>query len=455
MYKNVINVVHTGIDGKVKPVYFPVSPCSSGSLWSTVTFSRLTANPQAIDQPDPPSNSYGSINTLPRGGGKWADIRASGVIKMTGGRVGTYGTEHYLAQMPRASYGAQAWGGLNWCQGQWYTRDIEINDESTTWTEQGDFRYWSRTYPSLRAIVGSDDNAFQSALHRAQADAWVEVIRQYDLLTELGELHETITFGKDVLYRFGTLLEDCKRLFGPGAKTLLPGAAAAWMAYRYAIMPLVYSAKDIIGLLDDKAKRYKTARRRVDRELKNPLLPNGESFFHTKITGTQIGRVTVKGCWDSQASRLLGQVSVNPLTTAWELIPLSFVVDWFVNFGDVLAARTSTWSAGVEQILGCTAVRSNTRKYTYLRLYDNQRKHLTQIAKSSGAPDYVVFDFWRGEEIQRDLLLKVEATDEYDRTLFNESSLDVVVSPLLNWKRTLDGLILSITGLTALLRKVR
>jgi len=31
---------------------------------------------------------------------------------------------------------------------------------------------------------------------------------------------------------------------------------------------------------------------------------------------------------------------INPLAIAWELVPFSFVVDWFTKFGDVLEAKT-------------------------------------------------------------------------------------------------------------------
>ena len=37
-------------------------------------------------------------------------------------------------------------------------------------------------------------------------------------------------------------------------------------------------------------------------------------------------------------------LSTNPFTTAWELLTLSFVVDWFVNFGDVIAGFTGGYS---------------------------------------------------------------------------------------------------------------
>jgi len=57
---------------------------------------------------------------------------------------------------------------------------------------------------------------------------------------------------------------------------------------------------------------------------------------HTMTSGWSIrARVEVT----DPNTRLASQMGfVNPLTVAWELVPFSFVVDWFVNVGDVLAS---------------------------------------------------------------------------------------------------------------------
>jgi len=55
--------------------------------------------------------------------------------------------------------------------------------------------------------------------------------------------------------------------------------------------------------------------------------------------------------FDSPNALLLSQLGlVNPASLAWELVPFSFVVDWFANVGDFLASFTDT--------VGCTL--SNT-----------------------------------------------------------------------------------------------
>lgn len=41
---------------------------------------------------------------------------------------------------------------------------------------------------------------------------------------------------------------------------------------------------------------------------------------------------------DGVAARLAPYGLTNPLLTAWELVPFSFVADWFVNVGDTIAS---------------------------------------------------------------------------------------------------------------------
>jgi hypothetical protein len=38
------------------------------------------------------------------------------------------------------------------------------------------------------------------------------------------------------------------------------------------------------------------------------------------------------------------KLQINPIATAWELIPLSFVVDWFVSVGKAIAAASFVWN---------------------------------------------------------------------------------------------------------------
>jgi hypothetical protein len=59
----------------------------------------------------------------------------------------------------------------------------------------------------------------------------------------------------------------------------------------------------------------------------------GSHHYGTIVTDASL-RARVNALWRAETLNVLA----NPLITTWELIPFSFVADWFVNVGDVLSA---------------------------------------------------------------------------------------------------------------------
>lgn len=89
---------------------------------------------------------------------------------------------------------------------------------------------------------------------------------------------------------------------------------------------------------------------------------------YTKVKVTLGGDVVVS---DPNVARLSSMGFVNPLTIAWELVPFSFVADWFTNIGDVLASYTD--------FAGLTLQRSYTTVYA---------KNEEMSWYCAGAPNY-------------------------------------------------------------------
>lgn len=220
------------------------------------------------------------------------------------------------------------------------------------------------------------------------------------------------------------------------------------MEYRYALMPLMYSAQDVYKIVKTRDNLYKTVKRTIDADFRPPDIPDG-SCFYTVVHGRKTARVTAKGRWTSSRLKVLGQIGMNPITTAWEVIPLSFVADWFVNFGDYLTATTSSWSSMASQLAGCVAVRTATETTTYLQLNVDPIENFSEIILGVKA-----YDVNRGSDTYETQAVLVQEDDSYDRVLFNETDLSVVLSPFLNWKRLIDGTILSIGNLTRVLRRL-
>lgn len=167
-----------------------------------------------------------------------------------------------------------------------------------------------------------------------------------DILTEIAELPETVSFLADTLKRGTQSLETYQRQIlhyknllknatGRFAEKIARKLASAWMAYRYAIMPILYSIEDIKNTL----KEYKRIFAKFKSGERFQLEYQFENFTQTSFA-TGFDRCWIKRSYSPEdlVDQLLGVLKFNPLSTAWELVTLSFVVDWFLNVGDVITA---------------------------------------------------------------------------------------------------------------------
>lgn len=161
----------------------------------------------------------------------------------------------------------------------------------------------------------------------------------YDLLTEIGEFKSTLSFVfgalGEILRLSAQLKKDIFRAKSRPGQTLASIAdelSGLWMAYRYAVMPLAYSVDDILDYHSSTFTPYATVRKgsSLSHDLELPYGWKASSSIET------IDRCYVKTRFGLDLA--LHDLKFNPLATAWELVPLSFVVDWVLNVGDLLSA---------------------------------------------------------------------------------------------------------------------
>lgn len=170
---------------------------------------------------------------------------------------------------------------------------------------------------------------------------------EWDILTELGEAPETIKFvlglAHSVVKAYGetrrsvaTLIKRRNRLDKrdlAAARDLTDQIASLWMQYRYAVMPMMYSANDALDYLQHQFNKYESYRagKTTQKELE---------FDGWKSEGIQIiDRVLLKRAFTGEiGTQGLG---IGVFNTAQELIPLTFVLRWFVNVGDVLTSLST------------------------------------------------------------------------------------------------------------------
>lgn len=183
----------------------------------------------------------------------------------------------------------------------------------------------------------------------------------FDLATEIGEMPETIGMilkgimdGVKLLLRFKRELKKKLELqaspyknYGKvGNESLTEEIASLWMAYRYGIMPIVYSINDGLDLLEMENRKFQSFRGRKDTPVESFDLPGG---YILQDRPTVTHRCFLKYGYDLDSFVSQG-IKFNLAATAWELWPLSFVWDWFFQVGDYL---TASFTPGVVNQIGC------------------------------------------------------------------------------------------------------
>jgi len=135
--------------------------------------------------------------------------------------------------------------------------------------------------------------------------------------------------------------------------------ANTWLELQYGWIPLL---KDVVGAAELLAQHViREVRTRVVKSASQTMwvdgiAPSGAAPF--KLSRKVRRKVTVKyvAYWStSPVNHSLAQVGItNPLLIAWELLPWSFVYDWFVPIGNYISTLDSTFGLAFEK--GCKTV---------------------------------------------------------------------------------------------------
>lgn len=126
--------------------------------------------------------------------------------------------------------------------------------------------------------------------------------------------------------------------------------SSLWLAYRYGLMPLIYDVQGIISLIQRKygevrlTARAKQSTSWVDetRPRAGPYGWNDSYEYHFRTEYSAEVRAGVLYAAKTNFASAAGLTIDRVPGALWELVPLSFVVDWFVNIGDVLNALTAS-----------------------------------------------------------------------------------------------------------------
>lgn len=166
--------------------------------------------------------------------------------------------------------------------------------------------------------------------------------RGWDALTFLAELHKTrqlvaSAFGR--LKRLFTEFDDyMSALRRRGFRDHASAVLQQWLEARYGWRLLIYDMQDIAKVIQEMDEERRTRNKKrtgitdnytddLSRLIDTAICVYDLADFREVELGVR-GRVIA----DFEPAR----VSINALITAWEIVPYSFVIDWFLNIGKAL-----------------------------------------------------------------------------------------------------------------------
>jgi len=174
-----------------------------------------------------------------------------------------------------------------------------------------------------------------------QLSRFTRAIIRKDLKGAADVLGAAITDGKTI-GKSGT----ARQTFGTNAKRASRDVANHWLEFSFGWKPLIqdiYSAVDHLQTPIKSIKPHGVSRQYL--HIKDET-GSAKTWTSTGWTIDQFDgvRYAKQGCEVTITNHNLYLANklglVNPATVAWELIPFSFVVDWFVNVGEFLAQGT-------------------------------------------------------------------------------------------------------------------
>lgn len=343
------------------------------------------------------------------------------------------------------------------------------------WDYVGDMSWWQTKIGST-TIYQLNDISYADVVAaglEVQQEAINKSYATYDMLTELFEMRETSQFfmstsssiRKLVGKFFNGFSASDLRAYANVTPKMLQSALSraarkvggAWMAYRYALMPLLYSMKDIMKVIDQNKIITSRATRTISPYSLNPNLPSGSSYITQEVVGSVVCRAAVVAKYSSKKLAQFQQVALNPLSTAWELIPYSFVFDWILNVGDYI---TNNFSASFASDVGCCKS-TRVRKQIQYRLHHSVDQTLTFLWDGSASTKCWPTNLGSKYEYNTqsvDEILRTITYDTYYRWIFSRGSSNLMdhLNPSLSWKRICDAMVLTnnqFRGLVAFLNR--
>jgi len=223
--------------------------------------------------------------------------------------------------------------------------------------------YYYRQKAVNELILKAGQSQFQLPVFLAEFGEMIDFV--YDLAKRAQAARRYIRNVPRRYHRDLSVRRNVAQFYGRDIEDVIDLLSEAWLAWRYCLLTGLMDAED---LGETAAHLHQLTPGRVDRISRNPRSRSGpassvnfDSLLY--LPGTPTGTVSGKARWTSRVSAwatitqavepfqgslsLLHSLGLNPLSVAWELLPLSFVADWAINFDEYFQSQTALLGKGI------------------------------------------------------------------------------------------------------------
>lgn len=200
--------------------------------------------------------------------------------------------------------------------------------------------------------------------------------QSWDALTFLAEFNKTVDLFRGLLSRFDRILRRGR-------------LDQAWLEGRYGWRILLYDIEDITKLLTEQRNSFTRHKERKD---DRTTFEEYDTMTTTDTHGTTA--VEYRTTYDiSYRGSIVADVTVpiaqfNPAVTIWEVIPFSFVLDWFVNVGSFIESMSLL--AVSNNIVGSRGVLAKAQREPVSTVFTPAGAGLTQSGSFLGNSEVTI-----------------------------------------------------------------
>lgn len=235
---------------------------------------------------------------------------------------------------------------------------------------------WSGSWPITSGELGSFIIPSQDAGWNADVESLVSKAvtesharvsaNEMMILATAGELDKTIASLGSILMRVTSIVLAARRADLKYLKRQISWKELSdrWMEVRYALRPLGYDVRGILRGIKAKSAHTRETARASDalswyKEDTYNVYGSGSGYNATiKRTVTVTTSVRAGVLFDLEKSALNIWGADKIFETAWELLPLSFIIDWFFNVGSTIAAWTP--DVGIRELASWSTVKHSS-----------------------------------------------------------------------------------------------